>query len=81
MEQADADIAYVRQWCKALHVDDPGALDALNDGRGIFDVSTHGDKLDSFALKHGLQTQIRRGHVSGLVGHRQIHLAFKIKPN
>ena len=79
MEQDD--INSVKAWCKAAHVEDLDAVAALEDGRGVFDVSQTGYKLDAFVRKHELENQVQRGNFTGLAGHRKIYLAFKSKPN
>jgi hypothetical protein len=81
MEQEDIDIRFVKSWCVAAHVEDLDAVAALENGRGIFDISQGGRKMDAFVIKYGLQNQIQRNSLTGLVGHRKIYLAFKSKPN
>jgi hypothetical protein len=81
MEQEETDIASVRHWCKASHVEDPDALSAFNEGRGIFDVSPNGVKVDAFVSRHSLQNQFLRNSFTGLIGHRHIYFVFESQPN
>jgi hypothetical protein len=81
MGQEDVDISPVKAWCKAAHVEDPDAVSALIEGRGVFDVSPSGQKMDAFVKEHALQNHVQRGDFTGLAGHRKIYFAFKSKPH
>jgi hypothetical protein len=43
-----------------VHVDDADALAAFHAGRGVFDVTAHGVKLEAFIKEHGLQEVVAR---------------------
>ena len=51
-QQEAFDILSVKEWSKAVRVEDPDAVNAFKDGRGVFDVHPNGLKLSSFFEKH-----------------------------
>jgi hypothetical protein len=71
------DIQSVRQWCKASHVEDLDALVSFATGRGVFDVSAGGMKLELFLQQHSLAGRCYRNSFTGLCGNRPIYMAFK----
>jgi hypothetical protein len=52
------DIAFVRSRTNIPHVSDQNALDALLEGRGVFDVDPHCRKLDAFVAKHKIEADV-----------------------
>lgn len=52
------DIAYVRRQTNSAHVSDEDALAAFSDGRGVFDVDLHCQKLDAFVAKHKIEADL-----------------------
>ena len=76
-EQEQADIQCVRQWCRASHVEDADAHLAFTTGRGVFDVSDQGVKLDQFLRAYHLENRHHRHAFVGLCGSRVVHMAFK----
>jgi hypothetical protein len=82
-EREKWDIAGVRQWCKSAHVDDPDALSAFHEGRGVFDVLLHAPKLERFISEHGLKDLVARSpggylpYMSGLANNEPLYFAFK----
>ena len=67
-----------------VHVGDPNALDSFNEGRMIFDVRPHAEKLEAFVQKHGLQHVASRGAggnfpaMNSLVNNRPISITQKV---
>jgi len=76
-EQEQADVQSVRQWCRASHVEDADAHLAFTSGRGVFDVSDQGVKLERFLNAYHLEGRCYRNSFVGLCGSRVIHMAFK----
>lgn len=76
-EQEQADIQAVREWCRASNVDDANAHAAFVAGRGVFDISPNGWKLNDFLKKHHLEARCHRTSFIGLCGSRVVHMAFK----
>lgn len=75
--QEQADIQSVREWCRASHVEDADAHIAFISGRGVFDVSANGWKLNEFLRRYHLETRCHRNSFVGLCGSRIVHMAFK----
>jgi hypothetical protein len=82
-EEERLDILHVRQWCKAAHVQDTDALSAFNDGRGVFDVTPHAVKLETFIAQNAISEIVQRTTdgllpwINALVNNRRLHFAFK----
>jgi hypothetical protein len=47
-EQEQRDIETLRVLKSAVHVEDPNALEEFNNGKLLFDVTLHGEKLKQF---------------------------------
>lgn len=77
-------ISFVRQWSRAAHVHDPDGLAALDDGRGVFDVSEGALRLEKFIAKNKLESLVHRTdddtarHILGSPSVGTIYFAHKM---
>jgi hypothetical protein len=86
-EQEQRDIETLRVLKSAVHVEDPNALEEFNNGKLLFDVTLHGEKLSSFVNQHpAIQASIWKdasGHfpkaVGFLVNQRPVYFGVKTK--